>query len=89
MLGTVLGMALLSADCSDPIQTALDHFDEVNAYQATLKSVGSGNNEIIRYYFKKPGYVRMEFVTPFKGMVLVYDPVSRYVKLWPFGHNLT
>ena len=87
MFEAVISMVLLGVDTADPIQVALDHFHEVTAYRATVKSISNGKTEVIRYYFKKPGYVRMEFVAPFKGAVLVYDPISRLAKLWPFGYG--
>ena len=80
-------MEPLTVNDADPIQTVLDRFGEVMTYRATLKSVSKGKNEIIRYYFEKPGYVRIETVAPFKGAVLVYDPFKRLVKLWPFGYG--
>ena len=52
-----------------------------------LKSYNDGKAEIIRYYFKKPGYVRMEFVAPFNGAVLIYSPLTKQAKLWPFGYR--
>lgn len=69
----------------NPVDAAITAYHRVAAYQVTLKSVTREKTEIIRYYFKKPGYVRMDFVLPFKGAALVYDPVSRNVRLWPFG----
>ena len=80
-------MALLSIDTANPIQTAIDYYREIAAYQVTLKSVSGGKSEIIHYYFKKPNHVRMEFVTPFKGAVLIYDPGTKRAKLWPFGYR--
>jgi len=83
----MVNMELLPVDVADPIQVVLDRFGEVATYRATLKSVSKGKTDIIRYYFKKPGFVRMETVAPFKGAVLVYDPFTRLVKLWPFGYG--
>jgi outer membrane lipoprotein-sorting protein len=77
----------MSADSANPIQRALDHYRDVAAYQVTVKSSGVAHSEILRYYFKRPGYVRMEFVRPFNGAVIVYDPVSRQVRLWPLGYR--
>ena len=78
-------MALLDKDNPDPIQTALDHYREVAGYQVTVSSHHGG--QVIRYAFKRPGLVRMEFITPHRGVVLVYDPGSGVAKLWPFGHG--
>ena len=87
MLGAVFTVALLGTDTANPIQAAIDYYRNVAGYQLTLKSVGGDKSEIIRYYFKKPGYVRMEFVAPFKGAVLVYNPDTARAKLWPFGYK--
>lgn len=79
--------ALLSSETADPIQTAMDYYQGIDAYQTTMKSVNGDNTEIIQYYFKKPGQVRMEFVTPIKGAVLIYDSAAKKAKLWPFGYR--
>lgn len=80
-------MVLLGADTADPLQAAIDFYQTVESYAVGLISLSAGKSEIIHYYFKKPGYVRMEFETSYKGAVLVYDPLTRRVKLWPFGHR--
>jgi outer membrane lipoprotein-sorting protein len=87
MFGAIFTMVLLTVDSADPIQSAIDFYREVTGYQVTLKSMSQGKTEVIHYYFKKPGYVRMEFVAPFKGAVLVYDSHSQRAKLWPFGYG--
>lgn len=87
----VLTMILLStntvADRLDPVDAAIGRYRNIVGYQVTLKSIGHGKTEIIRYYFKKPGHVRMEFITPFNGAVLIYSPVTKQAKLWPFGYR--
>lgn len=87
MLGAVLTVALLFTDTANPIQTAIDYYQKIAAYQVTVKSVSGGKAEIMRYYFRKPGHVRMEFVTPFKGAVLIYNSDTKQAKLWPFGYR--
>lgn len=87
MFGELFVAALLLADSKDPIRDAIEHYREVAAYQVMVKSSGNGDTAIMRYYFKKPGYVRMEFIKPFNGAVLIYDPVSKQAHLWPFGHR--
>lgn len=89
----VLTMVLLSTntntvtDSLNPIDVAIERYRNIVGYQVTLKSIGHDKTEIIRYYFKKPGHVRMEFVTPFNGAVLIYSPVTKQAKLWPFGYR--
>jgi len=83
----MLAMTLLSSDTLNPIQAAIDFYRGIAAYQVTVKSLSKDKTEIMRYSFKKPGQVRMEFVMPFKGAVLVYDPDTKKAKLWPFGYR--
>ncbi|MEO8331876.1 MAG: sigma-E factor regulatory protein RseB domain-containing protein [Gallionella sp.] len=79
--------SLLIADPGNPIQSAIAHYQDVASYQAIVKSSRGGKTEIMRYYFMNPGYVRMEFIKPFNGAVLIYDPASRQARLWPFGYR--
>lgn len=51
----------------------------------TLHSRHDGAGEDIRYFYKKPGFIRMEFIRPHKGALLVYDPTKKTVRLRPFG----
>jgi|CXWL01.1.fsa_nt_gi outer membrane lipoprotein-sorting protein len=89
--GMMLTMALLLPDNPNPIQSAVEYYQQVDTYQATIKSSSGGQSnrqDIIRYYYKKPGHVRMEVVAPvFKGAVLIYSPVTELVKLWLFGYS--
>lgn len=80
-------MAPLFIDGPDPIQAALDHYDQVAGYEATLSSRSGRGSELVRYAYRKPGLVRMEFITPHRGAVLIYDPGSGVAKLWPFGYH--
>lgn len=81
---TIFLLALVSA-VRDPVSTAIDSYKSVESYRVTLRSRSAGSSEVIRYCYKKPGFVRMEFVRPNKGAVLVYDPVKKKAKLRPFG----
>lgn len=69
----------------DPVAAAIAHYQTVETYRVTLRSVHADGEEHILYYYKKPGYVRMEFIKPHSGAVLVYNPLTRRVRLWPFG----
>lgn len=70
----------------DPIDNMLTRYRTISAYQATVRSFhGSGEAEIIRYYFQQPGMIRMEFIKPHRGAVLIYDPKQKRIFLWPFG----
>lgn len=85
MLEALLLLAAPGADAMDPISAAMDRYRAVESYQVTLKSSSAGESEIIRYAYKKPGFVRMDFERPHKGAVLIYDPLKNQVRLWPFG----
>jgi outer membrane lipoprotein-sorting protein len=69
----------------DTITAALKSYDTVASYRVTLRVMHGNSNDIIQYSFKKPGFVRMDFVKPHKGAVLVYDPAANRVRLQPFG----
>ena len=71
---------------ADPLTDAAAHFEALQSYQVTLRSVdASGAQQVIRYFYRKPGWIRMDFVKPHHGAVLIYSPDSRRVHLWPFG----
>lgn len=80
MLSILLFLAMTSA-ATDHVSRAIERYRDVQTYQVTLRS----KDEVIRYFYKKPGFVRMEFVKPHKGAVLIYDPVKGKVRLRPFG----
>nr|WP_240703862.1 DUF1571 domain-containing protein [Citrobacter tructae] len=71
---------------TDPISLSQQSFDKMQSYQVVMLSSSTAEeSKIIRYSYKKPGYVRMDFTQPHAGAVLTYNPVSGKVKLWPFG----
>lgn len=73
---------------ADLLDDALMRYAKVATYQATLRSSaipGGPFREIIRYTYKKPGWVRMDFRQPHPRLVLIYDPERNGVRLWPFG----
>ena len=84
MLFGLFLLALISGE-EDFISTAVENYKSVESYMVTLVSKGGGKEEVIRYFYRKPGFVRMEFVKPHKGAVLVYDPVEKAAVLRPFG----
>ena len=87
----VLALLLLGLDVmADPLDDARARFGTLHTYQVTVQSVAAaGDRQVIRYFYRKPGWVRMKFVQPYQGMVLIYDPETKRVRLWPFGvHHL-
>lgn len=87
MLEELFLVALPLADTANPIEAVIERYRNVAAYQMTVTSSSRDKTEIMRYYFRKPGFVRMEFVKPFSGAVLVYDPEKKRARLWPFGYR--
>lgn len=73
---------------ADPVTIAQTHFDQVQSYRATIRSSArSGEHAEFRYAYRKPGFVRMDFVSPHHGAVLAYDPGDGKVRLRPFGEH--
>jgi hypothetical protein len=75
----------LTSPLRDPVATALESFRHVASYRVTIRSRSEGSATIIRYFYRKPGFVRMEFIKPHNGAVLVYNPVKKEAQLQPFG----
>jgi outer membrane lipoprotein-sorting protein len=85
MLTAAVMVAALAALPTDPVDAALVRFRAIEGYRVTLRSGDREGAEVIRYRYRKPGFVRMDFVHPHKGAVLVYDPEKRVVRLRPFS----
>ena len=66
------------------LDQAVEQFRAITSYSTTMRSFGNAEH-IINYRYKKPGYVRMDFVKPHKGAALVYRPATGKVQLRPFG----
>ncbi|CAI08757.1 hypothetical protein [Aromatoleum aromaticum] len=70
----------------DLLDEAEAHFRALESYRATLHSIGpNGDRQVMRYFYRKPGWVRIDCVEPHRGAVLIYDPGARKVRLWTFG----
>lgn len=87
MFGEVILVSLLLTDPASAIQSAVEQYRHIASYQVRLKSTGDGTTEIMRYYFMQPGHVRMEFIQPHQGAVLIYEPATKQATLWPFGYR--
>ncbi|KML62617.1 membrane protein [Burkholderia cepacia] len=87
MIAALLAASLIGASMTaDPVTVAQTHFDHVRSYRATIRSSARGGEHTeIRYAYLKPGFVRMDFVSPHHGAVLAYDPGDGKVRLRPFG----
>ncbi|WP_175778366.1 DUF1571 domain-containing protein [Burkholderia anthina] len=89
MIAALLAASLIGASMTaDPVTVAQAHFDHVQSYRATIRASGrSGERTEIHYAYLKPGFVRMDFVSPHHGAVLAYDPGEGKVRLRPFGEH--
>lgn len=85
MLSAALLATALTATRLPPLADAIEHFRSVETYQVTLRSAHAEGESQLRYYYRKPGFVRMDFIRPHAGAVLVYSPLTGRVRLWPFG----
>ena len=85
MLAVALTGAPPSATPQDPLASAIEHYHTVESYRVTIHSTHADGEDHIRYFYRKPGFVRMEFIRPHDGAVLVYNPLTQRVRLWPFG----
>lgn len=84
MGGLLLLMALMLTS-PEPLQEALERFERLDGYRLALRSEGPGGNQQLLYGYRKPGLVRMDVQSPYAGAVLIYRPLGRQVRLWPFG----
>ncbi len=73
----------------DALDIAIKHFEERYRSYSYIMKVNHDDEPdidmILRYYFKAPGFVRMEMITPFKGAVLTYDPHRDRAYVRPFA----
>lgn len=85
MLSALMLAAALSGAGPDVLTDAIERYRKVESYRVTIRSVHADAEEHLRYFYQKPGFVRMEFIRPHTGAVLVYSPATQRVRLWPFG----
>lgn len=85
MLTALMLTSALTGTPPDPLTSAIEHYHTVESYCVTINDLHADGEEHIRYYYQKPGFVRMEFIHPHDDAVLIYSPVTRRVRLWPFG----
>ncbi len=77
-----------TGEAQSPLAQAEAAFKALTTYTATLRSYAQGADEytqIIRFFYKKPGFIRMEFISPHKGALLAYSPETGKARLRPFG----
>lgn len=81
----IFALLLAIMPAQDIISTSIENYNSVESYSVTLRSKSDDSSEEMRYYYKRPGFVRMEFTRPHKGAILVYSPSKKEVRLRPFG----
>jgi outer membrane lipoprotein-sorting protein len=87
MLEILLAAATLTAIEPGTLDAALARYRNLQSYRTTLHSTHADGEEHLHYFYRKPGQIRMEFIRPHAGAVLVYEPAKRRVHLWPFGEG--
>ncbi len=87
-IGKLRAMTQAALSNRDFVAEAQARFDALENYQVTLESTSTGASAVqVRYSYRKPGFVRMDFVHPHAGATLVYSPETKQVTLWPFGFH--
>ncbi len=84
MLGELLLIALTGTESPDYLSLAAKSYQGIASYSVTLRSESRMGSEVIRYYYKRPGVIRMEFIWPHKGATLIYNPKDGKVRVRPF-----
>lgn len=87
MFSTMLLVGALSSAEPDLLTRAIERNQQIQSYRVTLHSVHADAQEHLRYFYQKPGFVRMEFILPHAGALLVYSPTTQRVRLWPWGEG--
>ena len=70
----------------DPLLSEMtDKFNALTNYTTLLDSEGEGERSKIFYTYKKPGFIRMDFIQPHKGAMLIFNPIKNKATLRPFS----
>lgn len=62
-----------------------ERFEALTNYTTLLDSDGEEGRNRILYTYRKPGFIRMDFITPHKGAKLLFNPLEKRVALRPFS----
>lgn len=86
MAWLMLLLALLGKPLDDPLVEAQERFRALTSYRVTVRLNTLGSEpHVLRYFYRKPGWIRIEFIRPHPGLILIYNPDTRRVRVWPFG----
>lgn len=70
----------------DPLLAEMmERFNALTNYTTLLDSEGWDGRNRIMYTYKKPGFIRMDFIQPHKGTLLIYNPITNKVTVRPFS----
>ncbi|MBU1405922.1 MAG: hypothetical protein KKE83_03545 [Proteobacteria bacterium] len=70
----------------DPVLSEMTKkFTALSNYTTLLDSEGDGGRSKIVYTYKKPGFIRMDFIQPHRGATLVFNPITHKATLRPFA----
>jgi outer membrane lipoprotein-sorting protein len=85
LLLLIASFSISSALEENMISKAINAFDSLQSYSVTLKTLCCESDEEINYAFKKPGFIRMDFINPHEGAILAYNPQTKKVRVKPSG----
>ncbi len=66
------------------INGMLESFNNLTSYSATLYTKDAKETTEIKYFYKKPGFIEMKFISPHNGAELTYNPKTNKVIVKPF-----
>lgn len=70
----------------DPLLSEMtEKFNALTNYTTLLDSEGDGERSKIFYTYKKPGFIRMDFIQPHGGATLIFNPIKNKATLRPFS----
>ena len=73
---------------TDLIAAAEASFRALSTYDVTLRSSTASAEPVeVHYSFRKPDFIRMDFIRPHAGATLIYSPDTKTVRVWPFGFH--
>lgn len=73
----------------DILDEAETRFRALQSYRVTLHAeAGDGERHVMRYGYRRPGWVRIDCIDPHDGVVLIYDPDAGRARVWLFGLGL-
>ena len=66
------------------LKKIVERFDGIVNYSAVITTTAGKTKNIMHYFYEKPGYAKMIFISPHKGAEITYNPVTGKALLQPF-----